>query len=47
MVDKLPTLWENFSLTKVEDLELLIPKVELQDGLSWGKTCILGKLIMD
>jgi hypothetical protein len=28
-------------------LELSIPKVELQNGVSRGKTCILGKLVVD
>jgi hypothetical protein len=40
-------LWENFSLTEVEDLEFAIPKVELKNGVTRGQSCILGKLIMD
>jgi hypothetical protein len=40
MADELPTLWENFSLTKVEDLELSIPKDDLQNGVSQGRACL-------
>jgi hypothetical protein len=47
MADELPTLWENFSLTEVEDLELSIPKDDLQNGVSRGRACVIGKLIVD
>jgi hypothetical protein len=47
MVDGIPTLWEKFPLTNVEDLELLIPKFELHEGVTQGKTCVLGKLIAE
>ena len=47
MANEFPTLWGKFSLTDVKDLELLIPKVKLQEGVTQGKTCVLGKLIAE
>lgn len=47
MENGIPTSWEKFSLTDVEDLELSIPKVELHEGVTRGKTCVLGKLIVE
>lgn len=47
MADDLTTMWENFSLTKEEDVELSFQKVELHDGVTYGQSCVLGKLLVD
>ena len=45
MADDLSKLWEDLSLTEVEDDELCIPKDELEGIAVRGRACILGKLI--
>jgi hypothetical protein len=47
MADDLVNQWENFSLTEEEDFELAIPKVDIQERVTRGQACILGKLISD
>lgn len=47
IADDLTNLWENFSLTENEDLELAIPRVELQARVTRGKACVLEKLVSD
>jgi hypothetical protein len=47
MADDLPNLWQNLSLTEDEDIELSFQKVDLIDGVTYGKSCVLGKLLAD
>lgn len=47
MVDELPRLWEKFTLTEAEDVELEIPGGKFQKVVSRVQTCIVGKLIAD
>jgi hypothetical protein len=47
MADDLPNLWQNLSLTEDEDIELSFQKVDLTDGVTYGKSCVLGKLMAD
>lgn len=47
MVDDLLKMWETFTLTEDEDMELDIPRGEFQYLVSWGRACIVGKLIVD
>jgi hypothetical protein len=47
MADDLTSMWGKFSLTEEEDVELSFRKVELQDGVTFGQACVLGKLLSD
>lgn len=47
MVDKLPQLWEKFSLSDVGDVGLEILGGKFQKVVSRGQACIVGKLIAD
>jgi hypothetical protein len=44
---RLPQLWEKFTLTEDEDLELEIPGGKFQELAVRGQACIVGKLITD
>jgi hypothetical protein len=39
--------WENFSLTEEEDVELSIQREEFLDGVTYGQSCVLGKLLAE
>ena len=45
MVEDFSKLWENLTLTEDEDLEMNIQTGELEEGVTHGKACIVGKLI--
>lgn len=47
MVDDLARMWGSLSLTEVEGAEMEIQNQAWEHGAHMGKTCLLGKLIVD
>ena len=47
MEEDLSTLMENISFTEEEDNEIPIPLGEFQEVVSYGKNCIVAKLVSD
>jgi hypothetical protein len=47
MAEDQPAPWENFSLTEEEDVELSIQREEFHDGVTYGQSCVLGKLLAE
>jgi hypothetical protein len=37
-------MWGNFLLMKEEDVKLSFQKVKLNDGVTFGKSCVFGKI---
>jgi hypothetical protein len=47
MADDHTTMWGNFSLTKEEDVDMVIRKEAMEGMVVRGKSCLIGKLISD
>jgi GTPase SAR1 family protein len=47
MAEDLTRLWGNLSLTENEDAEMEIKKEAIEGMVSRGKSCLVGKLILD
>ncbi|XP_059451234.1 uncharacterized protein LOC132182043 [Corylus avellana] len=47
MAEDLSLLLENFSITEEEDAEVTIPIGEFQEVVSYGKNCVVPKLVAD
>ncbi|XP_059431534.1 uncharacterized protein LOC132165041 [Corylus avellana] len=47
MADDLTRMWENFSLSKEEEIEVDIPSQNIEGLVTRGQSCLVGKLIVD
>ena len=47
MADDLSRMWENFSLAEDEDAAVDVKFNDFQEVSSWGRVCIIGKLVSD